>query len=42
MKTTYGCPRVEIVSLSTEDIISTSPTIELPWLPLDDDSKEIM
>ena len=41
MKTTYESPRVEIVSLSREDIISTSITIELPWLPLEDDGKEI-
>ena len=41
MKTTYESPRVEIVSLSSEDIISTSITIELPWLPLEEDGKEI-
>ena len=41
MKTVYETPSVEFVSISSEDIISTSITIELPWLPLEDDGKEI-
>ena len=37
MKMVYESPRVEIVPQPTEDIISTSITIELPWLPLEED-----
>ena len=36
----YETPIVEIVALSDEDVIATSITIELPWLPRTDD--EIM
>ena len=36
----YETPDVQIVALSNEDVIATSVTIELPWLPLTDD--EIM
>ena len=37
----YIAPMIEIVELTTEDIIATSLSIELPWLPLEDDGKEI-
>ncbi len=37
----YNVPEIEIVPTSPEDTISTSITIELPWLPLEDDGKEI-
>ena len=37
MEKTYLAPSIEIVSISCEDIISTSPTIELPWLPVEDE-----
>ena len=33
----YETPVVEIVALCDEDVIATSITIELPWLPLTDD-----
>ena len=36
----YETPDVQIVALSNEDVIATSISIELPWLPLTDD--EIM
>ena len=35
----YETPIVEIVALSDEDVIATSITIELPWLPLMDESE---
>ena len=37
MKNTYVTPEVQMIVISTEDIISTSPTIELPWLPIEDE-----
>ena len=33
----YLTPSIELVEISHEDIISTSPTIELPWLPIEDE-----
>lgn len=33
----YTTPSIELISVSAEDIISTSPTIELPWLPVEDE-----
>ena len=36
----YETPAIQIVALSNEDVIATSISIELPWLPLTDD--EIM
>ena len=41
MKKNYTEPTVEVVEPTKEDVISTSITIELPWLPLEDDGKEI-
>ena len=41
MERNYITPHIDLLSVSSEDIISTSPTIELPWLPLEDDGKEI-
>ena len=41
MKNNYQTPNIELVAVAQEDIISTSVTIELPWLPLEDDGKEI-
>lgn len=41
MKKNYTEPAVEVVEPTKEDVISTSITIELPWLPLEDDDKEI-
>ena len=37
----YITPTLEIVEIQAEDIIATSISIELPWLPLEDDGKEI-
>ena len=37
MERNYITPHIELLSVSSEDIISTSPTIELPWLPLEDE-----
>ena len=37
MKNSYTTPSIELITLSSEDIISTSPTIELPWLPVEDE-----
>ena len=34
---TYLTPSIELIEVSSEDIISTSPTIELPWLPIEDE-----
>ena len=33
----YQTPEVEKVEMPKEDIVSTSPTIELPWLPVEDE-----
>ena len=41
MDNIYLTPMVEVVNVSQEDIVSTSLSIELPWLPLEDDGKEI-
>ncbi len=41
MKKNYTEPTVEVIETVEEDAISTSITIELPWLPLEDDGKEI-
>ncbi len=35
----YETPNVQIVALSNEDVIATSITIELPWLPLTEDER---
>ena len=37
----YTEPTVEVVAPEKEDVITTSISIELPWLPLEDDGKEI-
>ena len=37
MRNAYVTPEIQIISVSVEDIISTSPTIELPWLPVEDE-----
>ena len=37
MKRIYESPEIELTLVSSEDIISTSPTIELPWLPVEDE-----
>lgn len=36
MKTVYETPKLEFITPSSEDIISTSLTIELPWLPVEE------
>ena len=41
MDNIYLTPMVEVVNVSQEDIVSTSLSIELPWLPLEGDGKEI-
>ena len=35
----YLTPSIELVEISSEDIIATSISIELPWLPLQDESE---
>lgn len=35
----YTPPCIECVSETRDDIISTSITVELPWLPLDDEKE---
>ena len=37
MERNYITPHIELLSVPSEDIISTSPTIELPWFPLEDE-----
>ena len=37
MERNYTTPTIEILSFSPDDIVSTSPTIELPWLPVEDE-----
>lgn len=37
MEMIYESPKIELILVSSEDIISTSPTIELPWLPVEDE-----
>ena len=37
----YTTPMIEVIDTKEEDIIATSISIELPWLPLEDDGKEI-
>ena len=37
----YSTPELEVVDTNEEDVVSTSLSIELPWLPLEDDGKEI-
>ena len=32
-------PEVEKVEMPKEDIVSTSPTIELPWMPVQDEDE---
>ena len=39
MKNNYRSPEIEFISVSAEDIISTSPTIELPWMPVQDEDE---
>ncbi len=41
MEKQYQTPELIVVELREEDIIATSPTIELPWLPLSDDEQPI-
>ena len=41
MEKQYQTPEMNVVELSEKDVIATSITIELPWLPLADDEKEI-
>ena len=41
MDKNYKTPSAEVVEPNGEDIISTSISIELPWLPLEDDGAEI-
>ena len=41
MDNKYAKPNVEVVEPQKEDVISTSLSIELPWLPLEDDGKDI-
>lgn len=41
MNKKYSTPEVDVVKTETQDVISTSLSIELPWLPLEDDGKEI-
>ena len=33
----YQTPELEKVEMPEEDIVSTSPTIELPWMPVEDE-----
>ena len=40
-KKKYSEPALEVVDPPKEDVIATSVSIELPWLPLEDDGKEI-
>ena len=37
----YSTPEVDVVKTDAQDVVSTSLSIELPWLPLEDDGKEI-
>ena len=37
MKNAYVTPEIQMISVSAEDVISTSPTIELPWLPVEEE-----
>jgi hypothetical protein len=37
MEMIYESPKIELILVSSEDIISTSLTIELPWLPGEDE-----
>ena len=37
MERKYLAPSIEILSVSAEDIISTSPTIDLPWVSVEDE-----
>ena len=39
MKKNYKSPEIELISIPAEDIISTSPTIELPWMPVQDEDE---
>ena len=41
MKENYSTPELECIENAQADVISTSIFIELPWLPLEDDGKEI-
>ena len=41
MERNYLAPQIEILAVSTEDVISTSLTIELPWIPFEEEGKEI-
>lgn len=41
MDKNYTQPSLEVVEPTKEDVISTSLSIELPWLPLEEDGKEI-
>ena len=35
----YLTPSIELVEIPPEDIIATSPTIELPWMPVQDEDE---
>ena len=35
----YLTPSIELIEISAEDIIATSPTIELPWMPVQDEDE---
>ena len=39
MKNAYVTPEIQMISVASEDIISTSPTIELPWMPVQDEDE---
>ena len=39
MKNAYTTPEIQMISVASEDIISTSPTIELPWMPVQDEDE---
>ena len=37
MKENYQAPSIELTLISNEDVISTSLSVELPWLPLEEE-----
>lgn len=41
MNNNYKAPSIELIQVSTEDIISTSPAIDLPLFPFEEGEKEI-
>ncbi len=40
-KKPYENAEIEIVAVNEDDTIRTSPTIELPWLPLEENSETL-